>query len=326
MSSRTFTCIVPTYERRDDVRRLLEGLAGQLDDPAAAAGVDVLVVVDGSTDGTRELLEDLTFPVPLTTLWQENAGLSAARNRGLEAARGEVVWFLDDDMLVPEGTLARHRAAHDSGPERLVVGPCLPPPDRSIVPVIRRWADHQYAELARAGRVENALYFSAANTSGPRELWRRVGGFAEDLRGWGGEDYELGLRLLGEGVTVAYDHDAVVWHLQARTIAGFCSNTRDQGRNAVRIARLHPDAVDDLFPRASASRGLRAVRRLCGGSTAAYGAAAGILTLAAVAEERLTRGRRQGALRLARAANRLAGSVELDREGRFTTRLFDAPA
>jgi GT2 family glycosyltransferase len=326
MSRRTFTCIIPTYQRRDDVSRLLDGIAAQLDDPATAAGVDVLVVVDGSTDGTRELLEGRTFPVPLTTLWQQNAGLSAARNRGLEAARGEVVWFLDDDVLLADGTLARHRAAHDSGAERLVVGPCLPPPDRPIVASIRSWAEHQYTELARARRVENALYFSAANTSGPRELWLRVGGFGEDLRGWGGEDYELGLRLLGEGVEVGYDPDAVVWHLQARTIAGFCSNTRDQGRNAVRIVRRHPGAVDDLFPRASASRGLRAVRRICGGSAVSYRVAAGILTLAAVVEGRLTRGRRRGALRLARAANRLAGSVEVDREGRFTTRLFDVPS
>jgi GT2 family glycosyltransferase len=326
MSSKTFTCVVPTYQRREAVRRLLDGFAAQLEDPAAAAGVDVLVIVDGSTDGTRELLENLCYPMPVTVIWQENAGLAAARNRGLESARGDVVWFLDDDMLLAEGVLARHRRAHESGPERLLVGPCLPPPDRPMVPTIRRWAEHQYATLARAGAVEDALYFSAANTSGPTGLWRRVGGFAENLPGWGGEDYELGLRLLGAGVPIAYDADAVVWHQQVRSVAGFCANTRDQGRNAVRIVHLHPEALDDLFPRASADRGLRVLRRLCGRSAAAHRAAATLLTIAAVAEERLTCGHRQGALRLARAANRLAGSVELDREGRFVRRLFDAPA
>lgn len=318
----TCTCVVPTYRRREALARLLAGIAAQLGDPAARAGFDVLVVVDGSTDGTRELVAALDYPVPLAAVWQPNAGLAAARNRGLAAARGEIVWFLDDDMTPADGLVARHRAAHAGGAERLVVGPCLPPPGRPVLAAVRHWAERQYAELAAAGAVRDARYFSAANTSGPARLWRGAGGFDERLRGWGGEDYELGLRLLRAGVEIAYDPEALAWHEQVRTVAAFCRDCRDQGRNAVRIAELHPDAAGDLFPRGSASLGLRALGRLCRGRPGRWRAAAALAAAAAAAEARLP-GDRAGALRLARAASRLAGSAELDPDGRLTSRLFE---
>ena len=254
---RTLTLVVPTYQRREPLLGLLESLRDQL---AGEPGTDVLVVVDGSTDGTAEAVEALEYPVPLSALRQANAGLAAARNAGLAHAQGELVWFLDDDMLAGAGLVAAHRARHAEGLRRMVIGPCLLPPEARSVDAVREWADTKHAALAGADRLADAAYFSAANTSAPADLWREIGGFDPAFVGWGGEDYEIAVRLLAAGVEVAFAAEAVAWHHQDRGIRGFCATKRDEGRNTVRIVRKHPDdgggaaAADGRPPRARAAR------------------------------------------------------------------------
>jgi GT2 family glycosyltransferase len=321
--SATMTIVVPTFRRREAVVRLLRAFADELEDAEAGAGVDVLVVVDGSEDGTVEAVEALPYPVPLRTSARPNAGLATARNRGLAEAGGEVVWFVDDDMVPTNGLIRRHRTAHAELLRQVIMGPCLHPPEAEIAGPIRDYAERWFGELARAGAVTRPFDFSAANTSAPRETWREVGGFEEGLRGWGGEDYEIGHRLLRAGVPIIYDAEAVAWHLQARSIQEFLANRRDQGRNFVRIARLHPDTVDDLMPASSSGRGLRTIHRISRGRPAGYAAAGRLLALAATSEAWLTRGARTRFLTLADEANQLAGVAELDTEGAFVERYFD---
>ena len=81
-SRATMTVVVPTFRRRDAVIRLLRAFADELGDPETGAGVDVLVVIDGSEDGTVEAVEALPYPVPLRAIFQANAGPAAVRNRG----------------------------------------------------------------------------------------------------------------------------------------------------------------------------------------------------------------------------------------------------
>lgn len=314
------TIVIPTFRRRAAVLRLLDALAPQV--ARAGAAIDVLVVVDGSDDGTVDAVRHMAYPAPLEAVFQDNAGPAAARNRGLAQARGDLVWFVDDDMIPTEDLLERHLAAHPDGRRHLLMGPCLHPPDVEIAEPIRAYAAQWFSELARTRAVTRAFDFSAANTSGPAEVWRGVGGFEERLRGWGGDDYEIGLRLLHAGVEIAYDPDAVAWHLQVRTIREFCANKRDQGRNLVRISQLHAHAVDDLLPRGWSGRVLNTIRRVGRNHPAVYGAAARILAVAASVEGLVTHGRRTRLLSLADVGNQLAGVAEMDPDGRFVARYF----
>ena len=95
MSMPRVSVVIPTYRRRDALLRLLTALERQ---SLPASDFEVIVVVDGSDDGSREAAEALSTPYALRVCWQENRGRSAARNVGLEAARGELVVMLDDDM------------------------------------------------------------------------------------------------------------------------------------------------------------------------------------------------------------------------------------
>src|SRR5438309_8094482 len=87
--------IIPTYRRRESVARTLRALAQQ---NVPAEQYEVIVVIDGSEDGTREMLAEFHAPYPLQALWQTNRGRAAAINTGIRSAGGKVLVLLDDDM------------------------------------------------------------------------------------------------------------------------------------------------------------------------------------------------------------------------------------
>ena len=91
----SFSIVVPTYQRRAVVCDAVRALA-RLDYPGE---LELIVVVDGSTDGTIEALAELECPFPFRILEQLNSGAAHARNRGAAAAANDIILFLDDDMI-----------------------------------------------------------------------------------------------------------------------------------------------------------------------------------------------------------------------------------
>src|SRR4051794_26399994 len=123
---RTLTVVVATYQRKPSLVRLFANLRRQVElEPALADGLDVVVVIDGSTDGSLELCETLELPVQVKSIFQRNRGRAAARNIGLAAATGEIVWFLDDDVVPLPGLVRRHRMAHEDAEPHVLMGPYL---------------------------------------------------------------------------------------------------------------------------------------------------------------------------------------------------------
>src|SRR5664280_1650862 len=88
--------VIPTYNRLAYLREALDSVLAQ-----TRAADEILVVDDGSTDGTEAAISAL--PAPVRYLRQQNAGPAAARNHGLREAKGDWIAFLDsDDLWVPE--------------------------------------------------------------------------------------------------------------------------------------------------------------------------------------------------------------------------------
>ena len=101
--------IIPVFNMEEGIRHCLESVAGQ-----ASEDVEVVVVDDGSTDGSAGVIEGYSASHPsVRCIRQQNSGVSAARNRGLAEARGEYVMFVDADDEIEEGYLSRiaHKAA-----------------------------------------------------------------------------------------------------------------------------------------------------------------------------------------------------------------------
>ncbi|MBW7991965.1 MAG: glycosyltransferase [Planctomycetes bacterium] len=91
---------VPTYNRKDYLKETLESILAQ-----TYKDYEIIVVDDGSTDGTEDMIKQLG--VPITCHWQENGGDAAARNKLIELARGKYISFIDSDDLLFSDAIER---------------------------------------------------------------------------------------------------------------------------------------------------------------------------------------------------------------------------
>lgn len=308
---------IPSYQRRDALRRLLESIDREiLADPVVGEGVDVLVVLDGSSDGSDAMLDGLRLSVPLAWVSQANAGLAAARNVLLDRASGEILWYLDDDMLLHEGCLRAHREAHVADAPRIAVGPCRFPPDRAIVHLTREWADEVYARLERQGGTTiDPNDFSAANTSAPRWLYDELGGFDTRFVGWGGEDAELGIRIAEAGVAAVYLPTAIAWHHQERSVTQMLVTKVQEGRNTVRLTHRHPHWASHVLPGPLTPRRRVVLLVVLAVGTRGANVLARLLRGAATIETRVLRGRRGRVFDLAATVCLYVGILEQDLDG-----------
>ena len=116
MARPSFSIVMPTYQRRDVVSDAVRALARlRYDGP-----LEALVVVDGSTDGTAAALAEIAVPFPFRVVTQANGGAASARNIGARAATGEVLLFLDDDMMVDPDIVEQHASSHLAGADAVL--------------------------------------------------------------------------------------------------------------------------------------------------------------------------------------------------------------
>jgi GT2 family glycosyltransferase len=232
--------IVATHDRRDVLARTLPTLLSQ-DFPTDE--YEVVVVIDGSSDGTRELLDETKSNCALKVIEQSNRGLAAARNAGLKAVRGEVVLFIDDDLVCDPNLLREHLMLHDSGAPRVVSGSVLTSPESP-----RGLATDLEEEEGRSVQATNSdIEISpdkgvvCANSSVGRELLVKVGGFDERFL-FALEDVDLGLRLSKMGAQFMFCSNALAYQIYVKTVSQLVYNDAPwYGRSEVLLCRKHPE-------------------------------------------------------------------------------------
>ena len=209
--------IVPTFNRR----ALLEGCLGALSNQTFT-DFEVIVAVDGSTDGTVALLTSLERHTThrLEVMALAHGGRSRARNAALNAARGSVLVFCDDDLTFERETLARHAAFHEVFKDSVAIGAV-------------RYEGGALEFPSRPGWVN----LTGMNSSVPRSAALAVGGFDEALHGWGGEDLEFGIRLAAAGLKFKRLEGMPATHHAPRVRDP--DKARSAGYQAVMIARKH---------------------------------------------------------------------------------------
>lgn len=107
----SFSIVIPTYQREDLVCNAVRSLSNN----TFNGDVEIIVVIDGSTDRSAAALRGLNCRFPLRIIEQENRGLAAARNRGAIEASGDVLLFLDDDMIAESDMLEEHARSYSAG-------------------------------------------------------------------------------------------------------------------------------------------------------------------------------------------------------------------
>lgn len=181
----TVSVVIPSYNYGRYIRRAVQSALEQ-----TRPAIEVIVVDDGSTDDTLAVLADLPSTVRVVT--QANRGVSAARNRGIEEATGDLVAFLDaDDEWLPDKLERQTQALIDSDAPASQTG--YQPIDREGQP-LGSPVSVALPTFLDAVTLRPALTGLGSTLLARRDLLLALGGFDERLRV--GEDYELGIRLL----------------------------------------------------------------------------------------------------------------------------------
>ncbi len=246
MTSPVVSVILPTYQRCDSVARLLRALAQQT---LAPEEYEVIVSIDGSNDGTREMLKVFTAPYRLRWVWQPNRGRAAACNAAIRMAEGEVLVILDDDMEPAPDCLEQHRRAHPIG-SRLGLMGAVPISNAADAPPIATYMAAKFnrhlKKLARANHGLTLRDFYSGHFSIRREVLFEVGLFDEAFRIYGNEDLELSLRLKEAQVTLSYAPQAFARQHYSKDFAALARDTIAKGETAVLLASKHPTALSAL--------------------------------------------------------------------------------
>ncbi|HSR53399.1 MAG TPA: glycosyltransferase family A protein [Acidobacteriota bacterium] len=251
--------VIPTYNRAEMLGKTLKALALQRTpgEQPPVLDYEVIIVDDGSSDGTGQLCREAEhdFPVPLHYIRQANQKQGAARNRGAQAARGRCLLFLGDDTVPSRDFLARHREAHRSrdDPQRLAVIGYTPWAEEYPVTRFMEYIG-EYGWQFGFSIIENPEdvpfnFFYTSNVSLPRRLFLDSGGFDEDFQEYGWEDIELSWRLKQEGMRIIYEPRAVARHHHPTSLKSFLERQRKVGYSAWTFHLKHPEMDDFLHTR-----------------------------------------------------------------------------
>lgn len=249
-----FSILIPTFNRREKLRVVLEALQKQ---PRITEG-EVIVGIDGSTDGTEEgikkMIESLGIleslgKMRLSYFRIDNSGRAVIRNQLIECATGDILIFIQDDIVVSEGWLEAHLKNHKSDANTrmhandanencrisAVVGHITWYSQAPITPYMR-WLEHGGHMLnfsgLRDGDETDFWHFYMGNISIPRALvegeseaqknsFSRVNGdkltqpplrFDELLKTYGWEDIVFGYEFAKRGHKIIYSKKALAWH------------------------------------------------------------------------------------------------------------------
>ncbi|MDE3110532.1 MAG: glycosyltransferase family 2 protein [Acidobacteriota bacterium] len=248
------TVIVCTYNRCKSVPATLESIAAQtFPEPVEW---EVLVVDNNSSDRTAEVVEEVSrrYPGRFRYLFEPRQGLSQARNAGVNAARGDILVFTDDDITVEPGWLESLTSGLDTGEWAGAGGrilrrwTCSPPKWLSIQGRYERMAFPIFT--FDKGSVQGELddFAAGANMAYRREVFQKYGYFRTDLGRCGdvllaGEEVEFARRIRAAGERLRYEPSAVVYHpveefqLSKEYLLTFWF---DAGRSGARIASTRP--------------------------------------------------------------------------------------
>ena len=249
----TLSVVMPTYDEPERLEAALKSLSQQ-DYPHEA--IQIIVVDDASPHLDSERLHAAVAPLQLQLLRNEqNQGRARTRNTALRVASGEVVVFLDSDMVVDTNFLHAHVQRHQNHAEAVFIG------NIRFASEIPNTSLTRYIEGRGVHRVDEDKpipfnCFVTGNSSVRRSTLLRVGFFDEDLTAYGGEDLELGYRLHLAGIPLHYAPEALSYHYHLRSLEPLCRLMQTYGNKSIPILlNKHPelDAVLRLdFIRASA--------------------------------------------------------------------------
>ncbi|MDQ6697595.1 MAG: glycosyltransferase family 2 protein, partial [Actinomycetota bacterium] len=239
--------VIPTFNRSMALGETVRSVfASDLGDDIR---VELIIIDDGSVEPATDALVDVQPPARWSqrVVRQGNQGVGAARNRGYEEAEGDVVVFVDDDMLLLADTLHRHLDAHHRRPGSVIFG-------RS--PYVAQADDGPFVDWVQnlgndpsgsatldfvPARIVASGHLSVERT-GPVSQWSHL--YADDMRTPVAEEYELSHRLGTHQIPIYTARDTIALHNRKIDVDSFMGQQLGHGRGCAEVAHLHPECLE----------------------------------------------------------------------------------
>jgi glycosyltransferase involved in cell wall biosynthesis len=239
----SFSVVIPTYQRRELVCDAVRAMSAQEYD----GSIEIVVIVDGSTDGTADALKKVDCAVPMKVIEQSNRGAAAARNRGAAEAFGDVVLFLDDDMIARPNLVEEHAKMYCDGAQA-VIGD-FPTDGWSPAGFLTDSLIKQEHWARVPGSLSPFDVFTG-QLSVRRSVFAELGGFDEVNftagGSYGNEDLDFGVRLL-DRVELQYNPNAICFQRSTVSPSQYMRRARSVAYADIRFALKHPKLANALF-------------------------------------------------------------------------------
>lgn len=238
-----FSVIICTYNRASYLKLTLESLTAQT---LGKEDYEIIIIDDGSSDNTREVVSEFFKRLPVKYFYQKNAGLASSKNHGIYAAGGKILLFLDDDDIATPTLLEEHLKTHHQYSDDFyaVLNYTTWSPNLNVTPLM-----HFITEVGcflfsypyiKHGNILDYTNFWGGRTSCKRSYLIEQGVFNPVFR-FGCEDIELGYRLSKHNLRVVYNSEAVSLMIRPVTYDAFCNRLIKQGRSQYVFSTLHND-------------------------------------------------------------------------------------
>jgi glycosyltransferase involved in cell wall biosynthesis len=239
VGSLSASVVIPSY---NNGHLLSMGLPALVQQTVPAGEFEVLVVDDGSTDDTQDRFISLSLPESFRYIRQSNQGAAVARNRGAADARGDILVFLDSDVVPDPTLLEEHLTSHRVHDHVLTVGKTRALPAQHFDLFYQVLGEDVFA--FDQGDEEKQVTFQevlSRNFSLPRESFFEVGGFDQEFPRSGFEDIEFAYRATQLGFDVVYNPRAAGDHHHTGTLSDVSRWMYNYQASAALLMKKHPE-------------------------------------------------------------------------------------
>jgi len=233
--------LIPTYNRSGLLEKVLESFCGQT---LPQDKFEVIIVDDGSSDQTEETAMSFRECLPMRYFFQQNSGLAAAKNLGINKCKAPIIVFMDDDDLASPNLLTEHLSTHSKFPDDYYAVLGHTDLDSELVnkPMMNFITEvdcflFSYRRINN-GDVLDFEYFWGGRSSCKRSFLKNYGLFNPVFK-FGCEDIELGYRLSKHGLRVVYNRKAVSTMFRKISFDDFIRRKIKQGESQYIFSRLH---------------------------------------------------------------------------------------
>ncbi len=233
--------VIPTLNRADMLATTIDLIENQT---VGRDVYEVLIVDNNSSDSTPAVLAQKAAVYPnFKGFVQAKPGAAATRNVGIRQASGEIVLFIDDDILAEPDLVERHIQYHDENPDASIIGTVMSSWQDSTDPFLRYLRDRGIFNpySIACGQPMDFSYYHTGNVSTSRKQLWEVDGFNEEFFVYGMEDIELGYRLEKSGCRMVPGVAAKGRHKYFPTCEQFIERCQQAGYSLGKMIELHPE-------------------------------------------------------------------------------------